>query len=251
MNNKLFDLGKLYWLVCTILAFTMLACGNKSQQESESVQPETKRTSNNSWVSLSDSTKWRFTSSKSFPADIWQFEDGILFFEPGKGHGGGSIITNKKYKNFKLRLDFKIRKGGNSGIKYNVINSYPGFEGKYLGLEYQLLDDKNHPDARRGKNGNRTLASLYDMIPASKDKNVNALGNWNSAKIISDENEVEHWLNGEKVVSYEIGSENYKQLVQKSKYGKYENFGNVEEGHILLQAHGDSVYFKNIEIKKL
>ncbi len=205
----------------------------------------------NDWKLLSSGTEaWRSTDGENFPEQGWTLENGILAFVPVEnGHGGGSIITKKKYTNFELSLDFKIEEGGNSGIKYNVVDNYPGYEGNYLGLEYQILDDERHPDAKKGRDGNRTIASLYDMIPASDDKKVRPEGEWNHARIIKTNNQCEHWLNGEKVVSFTIGSPEYRELVDQSKYNIYENFGEIGTGHILLQAHGNPVSFRNVRIR--
>ncbi len=124
--------------------------------------------------------------------------------------------------------------------------------------EYQILDDKQHPDAKKGVNGNRTVASLYDLIkaenlsePNRNSKRFNEGGRWNKARLVVRGKHVEHWLNNVKVVEYERGSQIYRNLVAKSKYAKYPNFGEAPKGHILLQDHGNRVSFRSIKIREL
>ena len=187
------------------------------------------------------------------PQKGWVVEDGILKVLKGSGGestNGGDIITTKKYGNFILKVDFKITEGANSGIKYFVDPDLNKGEGSAIGCEFQILDDKNHPDAKLGVKGNRTLGSLYDLIPAPENKPF-FNGFFNTAMIVVKGNHVEHWLNGVKLLEYERNNQMWNALVAYSKYKDWPNFGNVEEGHILLQDHGDEVWFRNIKIKEL
>jgi len=196
---------------------------------------------------------WRGASKENFPEKGWGMKDGILsVFESdgGESTNGGDIVTINKYSNFELTLDFKLTKGANSGVKYFVIDGLNRGVGSAIGLEYQLLDDAEHPDANNGVGGNRTLASLYDLIPSDKSVKPKKPGQWNKARVLVKGSHVEHWLNGTKVVEYERGSQIYRALVQKSKYAKYPDFGEAEEGHILLQDHGNDVSFRNIKIRE-
>jgi hypothetical protein len=142
-----------------------------------------------------------------------------------------------------------ITEGANSGIKYYVTEKENN-KGSAIGLEYQILDDKNHPDAKLGRDGNRTMSSLYDLITA-KNKRPNPIGQWNTARIVSKNNHVEHWLNGMKVLEYERGSKEFREIVAISKYKDWPNFGEAPQGHILLQDHGNKVSFRSIKIRKL
>lgn len=219
----------------------------------------TKKEEKEGWQLLFDgqsSKGWRGAFSDGFPEKGWKVENGMMTVLASEGlesKNGGDIITVGKYKNFELQVDFRITKGANSGIKYFVTLQEEGNTGSAFGLEFQILDDENHADARLGKEGNRTVGSLYDLIPA-RNKLVYPPGQWNHALIKSDNNHVEHWLNGVKVLEYERGSRDYRDLVKESKYAAPEYnahgpFGEAENGHILLQDHGNEVSFKNIKIK--
>lgn len=196
---------------------------------------------------------WRGAKLTTFPESGWVIKDGILStLESGGGESAaaGDIVTVDKYRNFELIVDFNYSPKANSGIKYLVNTELNKGAGSSIGCEYQILDDKQHPDAHEGIGGNRTLAGLYDLI-APLPKRDNGSGQWNRATIIVNGNHVEHWLNGQKTVEYERGNDAWRALVAKSKYKVWPNFGEANEGHILLQEHGNAVSFRNIKIKEL
>jgi hypothetical protein len=198
---------------------------------------------------------WRGAKLDHFPEKGWVIENGeltVLSTGGGESEAGGDIVTEKQYDNFELKLEFKITEGANSGIKYYVNTDLNKGEGSSIGLEFQILDDARHPDAKLGNHeGSRTLASLYDLIQADPNKYVKPIGEWNTAHIKSNNNHVEHWLNGMKVLEYERKSDAYRKLVSESKYVTWPQFGEADKGNILLQDHGDRVSFRNIKIKQL
>jgi Domain of Unknown Function (DUF1080) len=198
---------------------------------------------------------WRSAFNTSFPDTIWKIHDGILSVDSyggGESRHGGDLVTLGEYSAFELQFEFRIYEGANSGVKYFVTEKEVT-KGSAIGLEYQILDDAIHPDAKLGTDGNRTMGSLYDLIPSLKsDQAFRKIGEWNRGMIrVFPDNHVEHFLNGYKVVEYQRGSQMFKALVARSKYVIWPNFGMAAKGRILLQEHGSRVDFRSIKIRTL
>jgi hypothetical protein len=210
------------------------------------------------WKLLYDgktSTGWHGATLKTFPNHGWEVANGTMHVLPSSGKeesGGGDVVTDDNYSAFDLSFEFKLTPGANSGVKYFVTLSEVT-TGSAIGLEYQVLDDKLHPDAKLGRDGDRTLASLYDLIKADKPARfVHPIGAWNIGRVVVyPNNHVEHYLNGVKVLEYERGSKAFKDLVAISKYTIWKNFGEAPQGHLLLQDHGNEVFFRSIKVKAL
>jgi hypothetical protein len=198
-------------------------------------------------------TGWRGAYGDKLPERGWKVQDGLLIVdESGGGEAafGGDIVTVDEYSDFELAADFLLTPGANSGIKYFVVEAEPRTPGSAKGLEYQLLDDAGHPDAKLGIRGNRTCASLYDLIPAGNKPAV-PIGAWNRAGILVKGKHVEHWLNGVKVLEFERGGPDFLAHKAESKFRDIPGFGEYPAGHILLQDHGNRVSFRNIKIRVL
>lgn len=193
---------------------------------------------------------WKSANSDQFPEKGWVVEKDALAIlgQDQVTKRPGDIVTEEKFKAFDLQFEFQLIKGANSGVKYQLGNNGPS-----IGLEYQILDDENHPDAKQGAAGNRKMASLYDLIPSeTQQRFVKPVGEWNRGRIVLHPDlRVEHWLNGLKVVEYTIDSNIFHALVARSKYADFKDFGVVEETPILLQDHQDHVMFRSIKIRKL
>ena len=216
----------------------------------------TPRERKDGWTLLWDgrtSAGWRGAKLASFPAQGWEMKDGVLSVLETEGReaaAGGDIVTVDEYENFELMAEFRLTRGANSGIKYFVNTALNTGAGSAIGNEFQLLDDDVHPDAKLGVNHNRTNAGLYDLIPP-RNVRFNGIGEWNRARIIVRGNHVEHWLNGFKTVEYERGTQEWRALVDHSKYTVWPDFGEAKKGHLLLQDHGNAVSFRSIKIRVL
>ena len=252
-------------LLMLVIMISAVSAGSTGQDKSKTgrrsraaVQPNTLTSAEKAagWKLLFDGKTWngwRGFRREKVPVEGWMIEDGAIKHLAGQGEQsqqGGDIITVGQYDNFELQIEWRISPGANSGIKYLVAEEMVkrGYSG--LGFEMQVLDDDRHPDAKMGKGGNRTAGALYDLI-APENKVLQPVGEWNQVRLIIRGNLVEHWLNGTKVVEYELGSPQLKSLIAESKYKNVAGFGDVRKGHILLQDHGNEVWFRNIKLREL
>jgi hypothetical protein len=196
---------------------------------------------------------WHGVRLDHFPPGGWDIANGVLTVRESGGleaRDGGDIITTDQYSNFEFSVEFRIAAGANSGIKYFVDPELNKGQGSAIGCEFQILDDALHEDAKKGVNGNRKLAGLYDLIPPVNVR-FNGVDEWNRATIVAKDRHVEHWLNGFKTVEYERGTQMWRALVDHSKYVVWPAFGEAAQGHILLQDHGNRVSFRSMKIRAL
>ncbi len=252
-------------LACIALpgcATTDMSCCTIETPEPNTLTMEEK---SNGWRLLWDGKTtdgWRSASGKDFPKQTWQIKDGEWIVQSsgdGESQAGGDIITRKKFSSFELTVDFKLTTNCNSGIKYFVhpdigpVTTTGGktATGSAIGYEFQILDDERHPDAKLGRNGDRKLGSLYDLLPAAENKKVNPIGEWNTARILVRGNHAEHWLNGVKILEYDRTSPEFKADFAQSKFKDIPGFPTWTDGNILLQEHGSQVYFRNLKIRPL
>ena len=190
---------------------------------------------------------WRGYKRPDASGTRWVVKDGLLCLDPGDKsdtRGARDIVTTKPYSQFELSWDWRVSDGGNSGLKYFVLEDRESA----IGHEYQLIDDAKHPDAKIGPH--RQTAALYDVLPASNRPSRPA-GEWNTSRVVVLGTEVEHWLNGTKVLSYTLDSPALREAIAKSKFKDVERFGKPQSGLILLQDHGDAVCFRNVKVRAL
>ena len=261
-------------LILVLLSTSLMSCGSKQEPPpADQTQAEnqtevaadlnilTDEEKAEGWILLFDGKTfegWRGLGREEVPEGHWLIEDGCIkkipsenvpLQEDGQPLVGGDLMTAETYENFELYFEWNISSGGNSGVKYNVSEAmstaHPPVYAA-LGFEYQILDDGGHPDARVG--ATHTAAALYDLI-APVGKNLNPPGEFNTSRIVFDGNHGEHWLNGVKVLEYDLGTPRMDGLVAASKYKDTEDFAKKRRGHIVLQDHTDAVWFRNIKIR--
>lgn len=195
------------------------------------------------WQNLTDTTQWRNYNADTLSTQ-WKLQDGVLTLT---GKGGGDIVTQDTYQDFELDMDWKISEGGNSGLFFNVVENDTLGAVYHSGPEYQLLDNERHDDAkiRKHRSGDN-----YD-VQQSTVETVKPAGEWNQTRLIVNDGHVEHYLNGQKVVEYDLWTPAWEDSVAKSKFVQFPAYGQARAGHIALQDHGDEVSFRNIRIRRL
>ena len=234
-------------LLMILLLIAGVACGQKADDaadadEGGSMMAETDA---DGWQDLAaGETHWRGYQREDLPPAWVVTEDGALYFS-GEGEGG-DIVTREQYDDFELELEWKIAEGGNSGIMYRVGEDHDA--PWRTGPEFQVLDDAGHPDADNGPD--RLAGANYDMHAPSKSV-VKPAGEWNHVRLVVNGPHVEHWLNGEKIVEYELWSDEWKARIAESKWIDMPDYGMLEAGHIALQDHGDPVWYRNVRIRRL
>ena len=247
-------LSGFYLMLVLFIGISFSSCKSKTEGTKSATTTEKSEVAEE-WTVLFDgsgTSGWRGYNKESFPDKGWIIEDGALKClgsGAGEAGGGGDIIYNQKFKDFHLKLDWKISSGGNSGIMY-LAEEIPGEPIWKSAPEMQILDNEKHLDANLGVDGNRKAGSLYDLIPAVP-QNAKPAGEWNSVEIMVYQGTVVHKMNGEVVLEYHLGTSDWDTLVAKSKFKEYPQFGKYREGYIGLQDHGNDVWFRNILIKKL
>jgi len=255
-------------IILFLFAISLMSCApsNHDQTADKSISNLnflTEQEKAESWTLLFDGTTfkgWKGVGRSDIPEGHWTIEKGCIKKIPseevplqpdGQPLQGGDIMTQEAFKDFELRFEWKISRAGNSGIKYNVSEemstSHPP-QTAALGFEYQILDDKNHPDAKNGDN--RTAAALYDL-KAPERKKLKPVGEFNTGRIVFIGNHGEHWLNGVKVLDYDLKTPHMEGLLKKSKYASIQGFADKRDGHIVLQDHTDAVWYRNIKIRKI
>ena len=243
-------------LVATVCCLFSIGCSEPAPVDNQLTKKEIK----DGWQLLFDGKTmngWRRIYTNDFPKFGWRVEDGCLIVEPsigGESSNGGDLITIKEYSDFDFKFDFLLTPRANSGIKYFVNESIGDPKSGYgFGPEYQILDDRRDSEGNiiKSKEPGSNLAGLYQMIDAPTAKKVKPLGEWNTGRIVSKDRHVEHWLNGELMLSYVLGSDEFKALVQKTKFNDKEGYAEKSKGNILIQDHGCMVSYKNLKIKEL
>ncbi len=226
-----------------LLSVGMFSCSNSNNAETATTSDSTQIVAENGgFEDITAPNHWRNYHVDSISSD-WTYQNGILTLKPG----GGDIVSKKTYKNFDLEIDWNISEGGNSGLFFNVVENDTLPTVYYSGPEYQFIDDERHPDA---KNRKHRSGDNYDVQQATEET-VNPAGEWNHTRLVVNNGKVEHYLNGEKIVAYDLGSQAWQDSVANSKFIEMPAYGKSDNGLLALQDHGNAISFRSIRIKEL
>lgn len=241
----------LFWTLCVMTAF---ACNNnktasdlpKGEDIDVKTVGEVDTTAKEEWVTLFDGSgldHWRNFKGSEIS---WQVEDGTLTTPGGKG----DIVSKDTYSNFELEFDWKISEGGNSGVMY-LVQEGDQEATFHTGPEYQIIDAEGYAKKSGSQLDDTQITGANYGLHTPASKPAKPVGEWNKGKIVVNDRHVEHWLNGEKVVEYDLGTDEWKKQVSQTKFQEWPDYGMAKEGHIALQDHGDQVWFKDIRIREL
>ncbi len=229
-----------------LLAVACLILGGSTLVGQENPNSLSQKEKADGWKLLFNGTSfdgWRGYRRADMPPAGWKIEDGLLKAVPKVK--GTDIITSEKFDNFEFSWEWNIAAGGNNGITYFVTEERPGAPGH----EYQMIDDAANEERNNGPT--HATAAFYDVLGAADDKPLKPAGQWNQSRVLVQGNHVEHWLNGRKVLEYELGSDQVKTGLAKSKFAKFPDFGSKIQGHIMLTYHNDECWFRNLKIRAL
>ncbi|WP_089686455.1 DUF1080 domain-containing protein [Catalinimonas alkaloidigena] len=236
-----------YTTACMALAVALAACNGETNTDADTTSDSTENAmmeeSADAWTDLTQPSAWRNYKADTL-SGAWKIGDNMIALE---GKGGGDIITKDEYENFELEMEWKISEGGNSGVFFNVVEADSLPTVYYSGPEMQVLDNERHADAKIEKH---RAGDNYDLQKSTVET-VKPAGEWNQAKLVVNNGHVEHYLNGTKVVEYDLWSPTWEEQVAASKFAEMPMYGKAHSGHIALQDHGDQVWFRNVRIREL
>ena len=233
-----------------VIAAAAVGAAVAAQQAADAGKRSASAEAASGWITLFDGKSvdaWRGYKKQDTSGTRWRVENGTLTLPPSSGadtRGALDIVTKETFDRFELTWEWKASPGANSGVKYYVLEDMDAA----IGHEYQIIDDERHPDAKIGPK--RQTAAFYDVLPAS-NRPVKPAGEWNQSRIVASGPDVEHWLNGQRVLSYSLDSDALRAAIKESKFKDVARFGKLHNGHLLLQDHGDQVWYRNIKVRRL
>ena len=230
-------------LLFLIASLVLISCKNKEK----SIKDESSVEEQAEWISLMDASLWRGYNKNSLPGN-WKIDEKQIECFGAAGGEGGDIISTQQYDNFELYLEWKISKGGNSGVFYHIIEDKIHNGPYQTAPEYQILDDVGFPEPL--EDWQKTGAN-YAMHVANENKELKSVGQWNATTIIFNHGKVEHWLNGKKIVAFDKFTEDWQKRRNSGKWNDYPDYGKANTGYLGLQDHGGGVWFRNVKVKPL